>query len=77
MPNVQVAPRINASKNTESSLSNSNYRQAESSAQCERIDIRISRYGARYWVVYVNDDLLVVTVYKKGALAVRNALTHS
>ena len=77
MPDVQVVPRINASKNAESPLSNSNYRETGSSAQCERIDARITRYGARYWAVYINDELLVVTVYKKGAIAVQNALTPS
>lgn len=34
----------------------------------------VTRYGARHWAVYYNDQLLVVTVYKKGALAVKNAL---
>jgi hypothetical protein len=34
----------------------------------------ISRYGARHWAIYVNGELLAVTVYKKGALAVRDAL---
>jgi hypothetical protein len=77
MPDVQVVPRINASKNAESPPLNSNCRETESSAQCERIDARITRYGARYWAVYVNDELLVVTVYKKGAIAVQNALMHS
>jgi hypothetical protein len=34
----------------------------------------IARYGARHWAVYHNGQLLAVTVYKKGALAVHNAL---
>jgi hypothetical protein len=34
----------------------------------------VTRYGARYWAVYYNGELLAVTVYKKGALAVQNAL---
>jgi hypothetical protein len=35
--------------------------------------ISISRYGVRYWAVYLNDELLAVTVYKKGALAIQEA----
>lgn len=34
----------------------------------------ITRYGARHWAVYVNGELLAVTLYKKGALAVQEAL---
>ena len=34
----------------------------------------VMRYGSRYWAVYVNGELLAVTVYKKGALAVQQAL---
>ena len=34
----------------------------------------VRRYGTRYWAVYYNGQLLAVTVYKKGALAVKNAL---
>ena len=38
-------------------------------------DISVSRYGkTRYWAVWINDDLLAVTVYKKGATAVRDKL---
>ena len=36
---------------------------------------KVSRYGSRYWAVYLNDELLAATVYKKGALAVQNVLT--
>ncbi len=36
--------------------------------------IEIKRYGRRNWAVYLGDTLLVVAVYKKGAIAVRNAL---
>ena len=33
--------------------------------------LRVEKYGdSRYWAVYLDDDLLAVTVYKKGALAV-------
>lgn len=34
----------------------------------------ITRYGARHWAVYLNGQLLAVTVYKKGALAVQDAI---
>ena len=38
-------------------------------------DIRIEKYrGTRHWAVWVNDELLAVTVYKKGALAIRETL---
>jgi len=36
--------------------------------------ITISRYKRRNWAVYLNGELLAVTVYKKGARAVRNAI---
>jgi hypothetical protein len=35
---------------------------------------KIARYGTRFWAVYLNGELLAVTVYKKGAVAVQNAL---
>ena len=35
----------------------------------------VSRYGERHWAVYLNGELLAVTVYKKGALAVQDALS--
>ncbi|MFM2170328.1 MAG: hypothetical protein RI957_557 [Verrucomicrobiota bacterium] len=34
-------------------------------------------YATRYWAVLLNGDLLVVTLYRKGALAVAAALTGS
>jgi hypothetical protein len=37
-------------------------------------ETKVSRYGERYWAVYLNGQLLAVTVYKKGALAVQEAL---
>ena len=38
--------------------------------------IRVNRYGAtRYWAVWVNGELLAVTVYKKGAIAIRDKLS--
>lgn len=44
--------------------------------QKERTDnISVSRYGeTRYWAVWINGELLAVTVYKKGATAVRDKL---
>jgi hypothetical protein len=44
------------------------------SPTAQHVDVRIGRYGERYWAVYVAGELLAVTVYKKGAVAVRNAL---
>jgi hypothetical protein len=38
--------------------------------------ITIVPYGARNWAVYVGPELLCVTVYKKGAVATRNALLN-
>ena len=32
-------------------------------------------WPTRYWAVFVNGDLLAVTLYRKGALAVAAALT--
>lgn len=32
--------------------------------------LRIERYGQRHWAIYLDGNLLAVTVYKKGALAV-------
>lgn len=43
--------------------------------------IEVARYRkpdgfpTRHWAVFVNGDLLVVTLYRKGALAVAAALT--
>jgi len=39
------------------------------------IESRVTRYGTRYWAVYLNGELLAVTVYKKGALAIQEALS--
>lgn len=38
------------------------------------MNIRITKYGNRNWAVWTGDDLLVVTVYKKGARAIRDLL---
>lgn len=32
-------------------------------------------YSTRHWAVFVNGDLLAVTLYRKGALAVARTLT--
>ena len=38
--------------------------------------IRIEKYRkSRYWSVWVEQELLAVTVYKKGAVAIRNILS--
>ena len=34
------------------------------------MQIEVSKYGNRNWAVYVNGELLAVTVYKKGANAI-------
>ena len=34
-------------------------------------------WPTRHWAVFVNGDLLAVTLYRKGALAVAAALTSS
>lgn len=34
------------------------------------MSIAIRKYGARFFAVYVNGELLAVTVYRKGAEAV-------
>ncbi len=38
------------------------------------MSVEITKYGSRHWAVFVNGTLLCVTLYKKGALAVRDAL---
>ena len=37
--------------------------------------ITITRYGTRNWAVYLNDELVAVTVYRKGARRVAELLT--
>lgn len=49
-----------------------------SNPQLDRLTnhITVNRYGAtRYWAVWVNGELLAVTVYKKGALAIQDKLS--
>jgi hypothetical protein len=39
--------------------------------------IHISHYNrTRYWAVYLDGELLAVTVYKKGAVAIAQALAR-
>jgi len=38
--------------------------------------IKIEKYG-KFWAVYVNDSLLCLTVYKKGAQSVKDFLTEN
>ncbi len=33
-------------------------------------------YATRFWAVFVNGELLAVTVYRKGALAVAKAINN-
>ena len=35
----------------------------------------IAKYGNRHWAVYQGDQLICVTVYKRGALEVAQRLT--
>jgi hypothetical protein len=38
-------------------------------------DVRVEKYkGTRYWAVWINGELLAVTVYKKGAVVVKETL---
>lgn len=39
--------------------------------------IEIERYkGSRFWAVHLNEELLAVVCYKKGALAIREILSR-
>jgi hypothetical protein len=37
--------------------------------------LTITKYGTRYWAVWLDGDLLAVTLYKKGARSVASAIT--
>jgi hypothetical protein len=39
--------------------------------------LRYQRYKSRFWAVYEDEDLLCVTVYKKGALAVMDRIERA
>lgn len=42
------------------------------------LSIRVEKYKTtRYWAVWLNSELLAVTVYKKGAIAIKLALLNS
>ena len=51
-------------------------RRHEKELDQQVVTIEITKYGTRHWAVFVDGQLLCVTVYKKGALAVRDALLH-
>ena len=38
-------------------------------------NVTITRYGSRYWAVWLDGQLLVVALYRKGAQAVATAIT--
>ncbi len=38
--------------------------------------VSVTRYGRRNWAVWLNGELLAVTVYLKGANAVASAITR-
>ena len=39
--------------------------------------IRVEKYrGTRYWSIWLGEELLAVTVYKKGAVAIKDLLTE-
>ena len=37
--------------------------------------LSITKYGDRYWAVWLDGQLLAVTVYKKGATAIASTIT--
>ena len=37
--------------------------------------LSITKYGSRYWAVWLDGELLAVTLYKKGARAITAAIT--
>jgi hypothetical protein len=39
-----------------------------------RMSIRITKYGNRNWAVWIGEELLAVTVYRKGARAISELL---
>jgi hypothetical protein len=51
--------------------------QSRLHAAADKIETKVTRYGTRYWAVYLNHELLAVTLYKKGALAVQRAVIAS
>jgi hypothetical protein len=37
--------------------------------------LSITKYGDRYWAVWLDGQLLAVTLYKKGATAIASTIT--
>ena len=37
--------------------------------------LSITKYGDRYWAVWLDGQLLAVTLYKKGATAITSTIT--
>ncbi len=37
--------------------------------------LSITKYGDRYWAVWLDGQLLAVTVYKRGATAIASTIT--
>ena len=38
--------------------------------------VSITRYGSRHWAVWLDGELLAVTLYLKGARAIASAITR-
>jgi hypothetical protein len=38
------------------------------------MNVHVTRYGSRNWAVWIDGELLAVTVYRKGAMAVQTTL---
>ncbi len=40
-----------------------------------KVEIRIEKWkNTKFWAIWINQDLLAVAVYKKGAIAVKSAI---
>lgn len=42
----------------------------------ETMKIEVAKYTDRFFAVYVDGELLAVTVYRKGAVAIKNFLEN-
>jgi hypothetical protein len=38
------------------------------------MNVMVSKYKGRYWAVFLNDQLIAVTVYKKGAVEIQRLI---
>ena len=38
------------------------------------MNVHVTRYGSRNWAVWIDGELLAVTVYRKGARAIQSTL---